>query len=296
MLSALAPAKINLYLCVLGRREDGFHALSSLIAPLAFGDELELETVTGSADQLCCNDASLMGPDNLVSRALVAFRQQYPAAPFFRVKLTKKIPVGAGLGGGSSDAATVLRLANSACGNPLAADQLTTIAAAIGSDCPVFLQPCPSYVSGRGEILQPAAESLLDSLAGRRLIVFKPPFSIATPWAYQCLSRRQYFSDVSEAAALQVRWAALARAGKIDPSLLRNDFERVICERHLALHTLLADLRRRMQAPVLMSGSGSACFVVQPDASDKKVLREALQTAFGDGFFWIETMLQGNKT
>jgi 4-diphosphocytidyl-2-C-methyl-D-erythritol kinase len=296
MPSALAPAKINLYLCVLGRRGDGFHVVDSLIAPLAFGDFLELEAFAGDNDQLDCNEASLNTPDNLVLRALAAFRERFPQAPFFKVHLQKNIPSGAGLGGGSSDAATVMGLANNFCGNPLDRHQLQQLAAGIGSDCAVFLEPRATFVSGRGEILSEAGEGLLEALDGRSLVVFKPPFSIATPWAYRCLSQRECFSQASAVAALRSGWQSLSAADRVGGSLLHNDFELAMCERHLSLRVLLAGLRQRLQSPVLMSGSGSAFFVLEPGAADKKTLLAMLHEAFGDGFFWVETMLNGINT
>jgi 4-diphosphocytidyl-2-C-methyl-D-erythritol kinase len=296
MPSALAPAKINLYLCVLGRREDGFHAIDSLIVPLAFGDTLELEAHAGDGDQLDCDDASLRTPDNLVLRGLAAFRERFPEAPFFKVHLQKKIPAGAGLGGGSSDAATVMLLANGICGNPLNSYQLSEMATEIGSDCAVFLQPRATFVSGRGEIPSPAGEPLLRALEGRSLVVFKPPFSIATPWAYRCLSQRKSFSEVSVVAALRKGWQSLSSADRVDSSLLHNDFELAMSERHLSLRVLLAELRQSLQSPILMSGSGSAFFVLEPDDTDKKRLLKMLYAAFGEGFFWVETMLKGNNT
>ncbi len=293
---ALAPAKINLYLCVLGRREDGFHAVDSLIAPLGFGDILELEAHAGANDQLDCDDADLNTPDNLILRALAAFRERFPEAPFFKVGLQKKIPVGAGLGGGSSNAATVMRLANCFCGNPLNRQQLQLLAAGIGSDCAVFLKPCATFVSGRGEILSEASEGLMAALDDRSLVVFKPPFSIATPWAYRCLSQRKGFSQASEVAALRKGWQSLSAADRVGSTLLHNDFELAMCERHLSLRVLLAGLRKHLQSPVLMSGSGSAFFVLQPDDADKKTLLKMLHSAYGDRFFWVETMVKGNNT
>jgi 4-diphosphocytidyl-2-C-methyl-D-erythritol kinase len=296
MLTALAPAKVNLHLCVTGARGDGFHNVDSLIAMLDFGDELELEPHSMGQDALVCDEPSLATEDNLVLRAVKAFRQWFPAAPFFRIRLQKKIPSGAGLGGGSSDAATALLLANRACGNPLDKQTLLALAASLGSDCPVFLNSRPTFVSGRGEVLESANGRLAAALSGRKVIVFKPPFAIATPWAYRCLSKHNRFSSVEKVTALRSAWQALTSDARVDSGLLYNDFEAAMCERHLALRVVLANLRQQLQAPVLMSGSGSACFVLEPNESEKSNLLETLTRAFGSTFFWVETCLLGNNT
>jgi 4-diphosphocytidyl-2-C-methyl-D-erythritol kinase len=295
MLSALAPAKINLYLCVSGRREDGYHELDSLIVPLDFADHLDLEPCPGDRDQLICSDDSLNNPDNLVLRALMAFRQHYHAAPYFKVRLQKNIPVGAGLGGGSSDAATALSLANRFCGKPLTLDQLSAIAAGLGSDCAVFLHSKAAFVSGRGEIVTPAQHSLCAALAGREVVVFKPPFPIATVAAYQALSAGKCFSNKETAENLKSRWESLTANTAINQTILLNDFEVAVGKRYKAIQVLLARLRCQIQSPLLLSGSGSACFLLQPNDAEKCILKNELHNAFGEHFFMLKTSVIGNN-
>ena len=129
-----SPAKVNLMLSVHGPREDGFHELTSVVVPLAFGDELRVRCA--DVDSLECTDASLpTGSENLVLLAAEAFRRYSGSSLYFSFFLEKRIPVGAGLGGGSGNAAVALQAMNQLAGNPLEGDVLVELAAELGSDC-----------------------------------------------------------------------------------------------------------------------------------------------------------------
>ena len=141
-----APAKLNLCLFVGPTREDGLHEIASLFEPLELGDELRVRGAPGGADEVIC--AEVGGP-NLVERALAVLRDGGWASPPLRVEITKRIPVAAGLGGGSADAAAVLRLARGEV------EGLRAISASVGADVPSQLQPRPCLVSGAGEVVEP---------------------------------------------------------------------------------------------------------------------------------------------
>ncbi len=150
-----APAKINLILRILGRRSDGYHELSSLAIGVDLRDHLRIEVASAPGIALSCDDAALATPDNLVVRAIRRLAERHAITPRLRVHLSKRIPVAAGMGGGSSDAATALRICNAIWGLGLAAEELTEVGGEIGSDVPLFFQLPAVRMSGRGEFVTP---------------------------------------------------------------------------------------------------------------------------------------------
>ncbi|MEY3392074.1 MAG: 4-diphosphocytidyl-2-C-methyl-D-erythritol kinase, partial [Verrucomicrobiota bacterium] len=152
MLVEAAHAKLNLSLAIIGRRPDGFHGLVSLVAPLDLADTLSLEP--GRPLGLTCDDATLPADGaNLVLKAAAAYARRRPAVPAGHFHLAKRVPHGAGLGGGSSDAAAALRLLDRLSGEPLGSAALEEIAADVGSDCPFFVRGEAAIMRGRGECL-----------------------------------------------------------------------------------------------------------------------------------------------
>ena len=153
-----APAKINLSLRVLRRREDGFHEIETLMAPVSIRDTLDIERRSGGGIEFTCSDATLpVDGTNLVVRAARAFFTITRIAPDVRIFLQKEIPHGAGLGGGSSDAAVTLLALDAVFETRLPHAELTRIAAEIGSDVPFFLARSAAWCRGRGEIVEPCA-------------------------------------------------------------------------------------------------------------------------------------------
>src|SRR4051812_18158543 len=177
-----APAKINLSFEIRGRRPDGFHEIETLMVPVSLFDRISLEKITDPAPsiQFSCNDNSIpAGDDNLVVRAAKLFRTATGIAAGIEIRLDKVIPHGAGLGGGSSDAASTLMGLNELFGGVLKKEDLTRLAADLGSDVPFFLAQSAAMCRGRGEIVEPVP------MAKRlKLLLFKPDFGVPTPWAY----------------------------------------------------------------------------------------------------------------
>src|SRR6184192_1765438 len=174
----LAHAKVNLFLRVLRRREDGFHEIETFMAPIALCDSLELESA--NEFEFHCNERGLVGDDNLVVRAARLFFSETNRAPKVRLTLRKEIPHGAGLGGGSSDAAATLRGLNRFFDAGLREEKLSALASKLGSDVPFFLKGTAAMCRGRGEIVTPAA--LASPL---RLLLLKPEFGVPSSWAYK---------------------------------------------------------------------------------------------------------------
>ncbi len=244
------PAKINLYLEVLGRRADGFHALETVFQTIGLADELTVESATSGGIGLTCDDPRLpVGADNLVHRAATAMAAQRPALAHLRLHLAKRVPHGAGLGGGSSDAATTLMALNQLVDDPLPLSALHQLALALGSDVPFFLLGGTAHALGRGEQLTP-----LPSVERQPLTVLMPEGAhCATPAVFKALTDDERGPRPERGAA----WFREALAHGVDP-LLANRLTgpaRRLCPSVGALVDWLAAQR----IPHVMTGSGAAC-------------------------------------
>lgn len=296
-LSIFAPAKLNLFLAITGRRADGFHELVSVVAPLDFGDTLRVEPAAQFS--LRCDDPDVpCDEDNLVLKAATVFGRamkvdnggEVAGATFH---LEKRIPVGAGLGGGSSDGVAALRALNrlAGAGRELSAARLAELAAQIGSDCPLFLHDGPVVMRGRGERVEALPEAAARRLRGRRVLVFKPAFGIATAWAYAQLAQAAPASYLaaSEAEARLDTW--MHDGGAPAEALLFNNMEAPAFAKFLALPVLIEQLRRDFELAPRMSGSGSACFAFLRDDMDPARIIATIRDAWGASAFVVEARL-----
>src|SRR4051812_28052544 len=186
LLTLQAPAKVNLTLEVLGRRPDGYHDVCSVVQAISLADELTFAPAANIT--LRCSQPELQGPGNLACRAADLLRRATGVRDGAALTLTKRVPVAAGLGGGSSDAAAALRGLNTLWRLRLAEERLADLAAQLGSDVPFFLQPggC-ALVEGRGERLTP-----LPALPTQWLVLVKPPVGISAAAAYGALDRSEW--------------------------------------------------------------------------------------------------------
>lgn len=276
-------------LSVHGKRADGFHALTSLVVALGFGDTLTIR-LNGAEDVLHCSDPVVpLGPENLVLKAAVAIRERLGREVFFEFALDKRIPMGAGLGGGSGNAAVALRGMNQLLGVPFSNSELYEIAAELGSDCPFFVESAPALMSGRGEVIERLAAPVAACLRGKRVVLFRPDFAVETSWAYECLAAGApgTYEPVSKAAARIERYikqGALA-------DLLYNSFEVPVGQKYLAISTLLEQLRDAGVA-CLMSGSGSCCFaLLEKNGLAVGEIERIVRDAWGETIFWVETSI-----
>ncbi len=278
-----APAKINLSLEVKGRRPDGFHEIETLICPISLVDELRIERTRSGGVHLVCDDVTLpTGADNLVIRAALLFSKQLGDDLNLEIHLSKRIPHGAGLGGGSSDAAETLLALDGIYGTRLSLDALTAMAAELGSDVPFFIQRSAALCQGRGE--QVTAVLFANTLP---LVLMKPPFGVPTPSAYQRWSDSREIPGVPYAAQ-QFAWG-----------VLRNDLERPVFEKHLFLALLKQWLLEQPEvAGALLSGSGSTVFAVLHETNKSAQLRERATARFGEHLWFCacETRPSGQVT
>jgi 4-diphosphocytidyl-2-C-methyl-D-erythritol kinase len=252
----LARAKVNLFLRVLRRREDGFHEIETLMAPITLCDSLEIEPA--NEFEFHCDEPALTSEDNLVVRATRLFFSEANREPKVRLTLRKKIPHGAGLGGGSSDAAAALRGLNRFFDTALSCERLSNLAAQLGSDVSFFLNETAAICRGRGEIVTPAA--LPEPLS---LLLLKPEFGVASSWAY---SRWQAAREVA---------GEIYRPQKFGDITFVNDLERPVFEKFVFLAQMKAWLGKQPEVgAALMSGSGSTIFaVMRPNADSDSIAR-----------------------
>ncbi|MBC8326627.1 MAG: 4-(cytidine 5'-diphospho)-2-C-methyl-D-erythritol kinase [Verrucomicrobia subdivision 3 bacterium] len=265
--------KVNLQLNILRRREDGFHELETILQPVPLFDELRIERA-GKGIELTCNNPRLaVDENNLVFRAASLFLKKIKFGGI-RIHLQKNLPLAAGMGAGSSNAAFTLRGLNELFDKPLNVDELQEVAASLGSDIPFFLQDKPALATGRGEQIKPLGP--FPALQGRGLLLIHPGFGVSTPWAYQALA------TTPEAYGTPGRANAMVdslQAGKLDG--FANTLEAPVFQKHLVLPILKYFLAANGALVSLMSGSGSATFAITETRSAAEALRAKYHEHFG---------------
>lgn len=287
LITIAAPAKINLSLRILGKRADGFHELETLMAPIQLADMLEISHGAGKGITLTCNDPELStGDDNLCVKTAQAFRVATGLDHGIAITLLKKIPHGAGLGGGSSDAVAVLKGLNELFDHPLVHEELEQIAATLGSDVPFFLGKGPAWCRGRGEIIEPLKGMMTEqekALPNRTLLLIKPPFPIPTAWVYQ-----RYAELAGVPSNLPEEGAQFLSAIPII-----NDLERPVFEKYLLLSVMKNWLRQEANIEsAFMTGSGSTMVGVMKlgiSTEETAIIKQSITAEFGKTMWVIET-------
>ena len=274
-----SPCKINLLLNILGRRADSFHELETVIHPIALYDRLSFKR-TGRGIELTCNNPSLPTDSrNLVHRAATAFLQAAKITDGVQIHLEKHLPLAAGLGGGSGNAATTLLALNELFAAPLTSEQLHGIAAGLGSDIPFFLQTKPALATGRGERIQPL--DFFPALHGAWFLLLYPGFGIPTPWAYQQLQRFPAALNGTKGRAQQLI-SGLQRSDLVAAAAgFYNSLEAPALEKYPLLELFQEFLRANGAVAALMSGSGSSTFALLPGKPAAEALCERFKSKFG---------------
>ena len=294
-LALFAPAKLNLFLAITGKRADGFHDLVSVVATVAWGDNLQVQAKTEGEGterfELTCDDAAVpVDGTNLVLKAARAYAAASGWQGGARFHLEKRVPMGAGLGGGSSDAVAALRALNRLTGGLMAEDEVAKLAASLGSDCPLFLAGAPVVMRGRGERVELLAPRAAARLRGRRVVIFKPGFGISTPWAYGRMAANGAANYLSAAEA-EKRLAEWSAGDEAAEALLFNNMEGVAFGKFVALPTLVEELRERFGLVARMSGSGSACFAFLAEDTPVTEIAVVIRGAWGESAFVTETRI-----
>lgn len=253
-----APAKINLRLRVVGKRADGYHLLDTIIVPVSLYDELEIKLGMAPAHQesgdelikITCDDPAVpVGEENLAYRAAQLIMKNRRRVQAVHIHIRKSIPLGAGLGGGSTDAAATLVGLNRLLKPRLSFSKLEKIALTLGADVPFFIRARPARARGIGERL-----SRLGGLPRIWLVIIYPGFPVSTAWAYRNLGAKLTKPIANTSIA-----TSLKSFDKLS-SLLENDLESVTLSQYPEIGVLKQKLLREGAPRVLMSGSGSSVF------------------------------------
>lgn len=249
-------AKINLGLSVLQKREDGFHNLETLFYPVNVHDVLEI--VEGKELRMCQYGIEYPGDpmDNLCIKAYRALAADFDIPPV-EIHLFKKVPVGAGLGGGSSDAAFTLRALNEMFSLELSDEKLAAYAATLGSDCPFFVYNRPMLGTGRGEILEPVE---VPALEGFEIKLVYPPYFVSTAAAYGGIIPRSRWPEMGWEADTRSVMDILSQPVETWKNSLVNDFEKTVFAKIPELAAYKEELYAQGAVYASMSGSGSAFF------------------------------------
>lgn len=253
MLLVKAPAKINWSLSVLRKREDGFHDIVSLIQGVTLWDTLIFER---SEKTEIISNIPIEKETNLVYRAILAFREYTGVKGELKIKLYKEIPIGAGLGGGSSDAAFTLKALNQLFNVGLTEEQLIEIGKNLGSDVPSFFKLPLCYVKGRGDYVKP-----LRITKSYTLLLVKPSFGVSTKWAYEALGRTSQLTEDWEKIDNSIgQLYENLLDGNLERLRLWNDFEEVVEERYPEIGKIRQRLIELGAKVSLMTGTGSTVF------------------------------------
>lgn len=273
----LAPAKINLILRVLDRRPDGYHNLWSLMQTVGLEDELCFRLCPERAEiRLECNDPSLPTDGrNLVMRAAGLVMSRAALAVGLDIRIVKRIPISAGLGGGSSDAAATIAGLNRLLGLKWSIAEMAKLAQTLGSDVPFFFFAPTAQVRGRGEDVVP-----LRLTGDRWLVLVNPGFPIETRWAYDCLAAmRNRIPPLSEAIGRLSRKECISWDEVIP--LLENDFESALASTHQVLGQMKAELIASGAEAALLSGSGATVFGIFRSEAAALSAQNVLRQAYG---------------
>ncbi|MDR1517362.1 MAG: 4-(cytidine 5'-diphospho)-2-C-methyl-D-erythritol kinase [Dysgonamonadaceae bacterium] len=263
-------AKINLGLNVVSKRQDGYHNLETVFYPIGLKDALEIVPFEGKSPyRFSLSGIAIDGAvdDNLVVKAYKLIAKEKEIRPI-DIYLLKQIPFGAGLGGGSADAAFMLKLLNDAFSLGYCEGELEVFAAKLGADCPFFVRNQPAFATGVGDVLEPIE---LD-LSRYRFVLVKPPFGVPTKDAYALLSPREPEISLKEIVRKPLaEWR----------DCMKNDFETPVFKKYPQIQRIKDELYRRGAVYASMSGSGSAVYAFFDDAP-------GLDKGFEGCFVWKE--------
>lgn len=284
VLCTQSPAKINLSLDILGHRGDGFHDIRSLVLGIDLADDMRFERSDAGVVQLTCDDPDLpTDGGNLVTKAAVALADRAGHRSLgARIMLKKHIPIAAGLGGGSSNAATTLAALNHLWQLDLPADELSSMGAELGSDVPLFFALPSAVISGRGEIVRPVSLRW----SGWVLLVFAGR-TVSTKDVYAAWSSGHTPTDVQD------RWREIAVAETADQvaRLCSNDLEQAVFRIAPSVQALHQSVRASGAPHVRITGAGQTAFVLFDDPQEAEVFRlKLVSSRIGTGAAVVKTL------
>lgn len=271
-----AFAKINWSLRVLGKRDDGYHEIDTVLQTVSLHDTITLEPTNDRGIDIWCNDPAVPADENnLVWRALLALRKRYSLSGGLKIFLEKRIPIEAGLGGGSSDAAITLLALAYFRQIQTPNDSLVQIAESLGSDVPFFFHGGTARATGRGNVIDE-----LEDAPQKHLLIVKPNASISTAKAYSALNRAALTS--SDSKPILFRSQASDTSASIDLNALHNDFEPVVFQLEPEIERAKVALLKSGAPAAMLSGSGSAVIGIfeNQDAQERAIQAIELETGW----------------
>ena len=280
-----APAKINLFLAVTGKREDSYHELCTVLAKVSFGDTLEMSRTDkkGEVSLRCPGFENLETSDNLIARAVDKWFQKSTESWGVEITLKKKIPPMSGLGGGSSDAVSALLGMNELGDYSLPDQTLHDVASDIGSDCPSFLTSGLCLAEGRGDQVRSVNESLSQELCGQKVLLFRPGIGLSTADVYADLACKKSYSEKGWAHKLVKSWEVGDLAIE---KFLHNDLETPVFAKHRYFLPLFEQIKQEFGIEPRLSGSGSCCFALLPAGFDQiSSIKDMIFKAWGNDVF-----------
>lgn len=280
-----SPCKVNLLLNILGKQPDGYHLLETILQPVPVFDELRIESTDGGIELTCNHPQLPVDRGNLVYRAAELFFGAMSTPAGARIHLEKRIPLAAGLGGGSANAAVTLQGLNQVFGMPLDHVVLDGLARQLGSDVPFFLQDRPAVGTHHGEIIQPLAS--FPCLKGVWMLLVHPGFGVSTGWAYQALAKHpDALNGRPGRAAEMVQTLQTGSLASAAPCFY-NSLEAPVLRKYPLLKLFQEFLRNNGATVAMMSGSGSTTFALFEQSSTAELALEAFKSHFGT-FAWTE--------
>ncbi len=281
-LRILSPAKVNLFLRVLGKRKDGYHEILSLIQPINLYDEVTIEAGSGDGITVRCTDPTIPQDEgNLAWKAVDTFLRETSLRRSVRVEITKRIPAGAGLGGGSSNASSVLKGLNMLLRTGLSVETLMEMAGTIGSDVPFFIQGGSAVVRGRGEKVERV------ELYRYHYVLVNPGFHVSTRWVYSNL-------DLTKSGKDNI--LIFSKNALDDPLSIKdwlvNDLESVVLRRYPELEEIKELLKKAGALGSLMSGSGATVYGLFVDSREAEYAFERIKREFS-GTGYVVFLAQG---
>ncbi len=259
------PAKINLFLQIIGKRPDGYHDLNSLMCCISLYDEIDIHVGNRNTAIVCDHPDVPQDKTNLAHRAATLFLDTLKTSQGAEIILRKHIPVAAGLGGGSSNAAGVLLGLNHHFGNPFSRNQLMTMGLSLGADVPFFILQTPALASGIGETLE-----VYSGLPANHILLVNPGFTVSTAEIYRNLNLRL-------TKCKKKITNALLKSRGFDAALhLCNDLETVTASTYPEIHSIKAQLTNYGALGALMSGSGPSVFGIFREVETARHTRDAL--------------------
>lgn len=267
MIEINSPAKINIGLNITEKRSDGYHNIETIFYPVKLFDVIKF--YKEDSDSFKCNNLKLMDEkNNLILKAKEILELKFNRKFNLKIELDKNIPIGAGMGGGSSDAASTLHSINILYGLNLFKTELHELAIKLGSDVPFFLDPRPSYASGRGELL-----SIIDFSLNSNLLIVNPGIHISTKWAYDNIVPKRPLSSMSEIINEKIDIEKFK-------DIFKNDFESVVFKKFPEIQSIKTDMYKMGADFSLMTGSGSTVFGVFNEIENAKKAEKKFQKKY----------------